>query len=41
VVQEVVISGNATLSFGQLSEISNKLVSMTMAEDDEIAGDYI
>jgi len=40
VVQEVVISGNATLSFGQLSEISNKLVSMTMA-DDEIAGDYI
>jgi hypothetical protein len=41
VVQEVVISGTATLRFGQPSEISNKLVSMTMADDDEIAGDYI
>jgi len=40
VVQEVVISSNAILSFGQLSD-SNKLVSMTMADDDEIAGNYI
>src|SRR5208283_5700184 len=41
VVQEIVISGTSTLTSEQLSDIRNSLTSKTMADDDELPGEYL
>jgi outer membrane protein insertion porin family len=41
VVQEIVISGTATLTSEQLNDISNSLTSKTMRDDEDEAGEYI
>jgi len=41
VVQEIVISGTATLTSEQLSDISNSLTSKTMGDDDKVVEAYI
>ena len=41
VLQEVLISGTATLNSEQLNDISNSLTSKTMADDDELPGEYL